>query len=154
MTSSGPNPYAAPLPVSDLVPTPLPYAGSILRQGWKVFAGHWGMLVIVMAIVWLPVATVTSFLSHKVIDETSLLRLLLLPIEFITESLTTGAVIAVAIAAAHGRQPSVDGALANITASVGEIRLDVLPVHDPDPGWDDCLCPARTFSDRASVALR
>ena len=111
MNPTEPNPYAAPAPVSDPPPRPLPYVGNILRQGWRVFAGHWGTLAALIALVWTPVATVTSYLLHEVIDETSLLQLLLIPVEFLADTLGTGAVIAVAIAAGIGRQPTVQGAM-------------------------------------------
>lgn len=111
MNSTEPNPYAAPAPVTDAAPRPLPYVGSVLRQGWRVFAGHWGTLAALVAIIWTPVAIVTSYLLYEVIDETSPLQVLLIPVDFLTEALATGALIAVAIAAGKGRHPTVQEAM-------------------------------------------
>ena len=111
-TSADPNPYSAPAPVSDTRREPLPYQGSVLRQGWQVYLGHWGTIATLIGIIWIPVGTATSYFVHQWLpSEDEILSLIAMPIEFVAESLGTGAVIAVGIAAALGDFPTVKGSL-------------------------------------------
>ena len=118
------NPYAAPSPIDDWNPDPLEFVGNVLTQGARLCANQWIAIGAVVAIVWGPIGFALSYLEYEgSVDFEGVVLVASMLLEFVTYSLGTAAVIAIAMGAASGRPVTIAEALA--TAARVSVRFAV-----------------------------
>ena len=97
------NPYAAPPVTEDWMLQPLPLMGSVLQQGLQICGNNWITIAALVALVWGPIELLSNYVEYEW-SPTFAVFLGVMGLEFIAYPLGTAAIIAIAIAAASGRQ--------------------------------------------------